>query len=164
MTRMVPILSRRLLLFLALCYAGNPGLSAASDALNQCDVVRAAANYSRQTLRIRGILVSGAEQVVLYDPNCVRDLGDTYVSVLPRLKKSKKLDRLIKKDRRAWVIVEGTFYGPELAEIDPKLPQWMQDRLKGTMKRYGHLNSCSTMIEVSRIVSVEAVSHDTPWQ
>jgi hypothetical protein len=90
--------------------------------------------------------------------------GDTYVPVLPEFKRSRKLDRSIKKDRRAWVVVEGTFYGPELAEIDPKLPQWMQDRLKGTMTRYGHLNSCSTMIEVSRIVSVEVVSRDTPWQ
>src|ERR1039457_5738850 len=99
MTRMVPILSRLLIHLLALCYAGKPGLNAASDALNQCGVIRRAANYSRQTLRIRGILVSGAEQVVLYDPNCVRDLGDTYVSVLPRLKKSKKLDRDRKSTR-----------------------------------------------------------------
>lgn len=58
---------------------------------------------------------------------------DAYISAPSKFKRSKKLDSLIKKDRRAWVVVEGTFYGPDVAEIDPKLPQCMQERLKGTM-------------------------------
>jgi hypothetical protein len=138
-------------------------LYADSAPLNLCVVVRSAADYSRKLVRLRGILAVGAEQAVLYDPECATGIGDAKVAFTPKFKRNRRLDGLLKKDRRAWVIVEGTFYGPELAQIDPKLPQWMKDKLKGTMTRYGHLGSYSNMIEVTKIISAETVPPATPW-
>jgi hypothetical protein len=87
-------------------------------------------------VRLRGILAVGGEQVVLYDPECGKGMADAEVAVTPKFKSNRRLYGLLKKNRRAWVVAEGTFYGPELAQIDPKLPQWMKDKLKGTMTRY----------------------------
>jgi len=39
----------------------------------------------------------------------------------------------------------------------------MQERLKGTMKRYGHLGSCAMMIEATKVEVVEGVPKETPW-
>jgi hypothetical protein len=78
-------------------------------------------------------LASGAEQNVIYDPNCHTSQDPTYVSEAPKLKKNGVLNHLLGKDGRAWVVVEGVFHGLESAEIDPKLPQWIKDRLTGTM-------------------------------
>jgi len=140
-----------------------PSLDAGSATLNLCVVVGSAGDYSRKLVRLRGILAVGAEQTVLYDPECTKGIGDAEVAVTPKFKRTRRLDGLLKKDRRAWVVVEGTFYGPELAQIDPHLPQWMKDKLKGTMTRYGHLGSYSTMIEVTNIISAEVVPPGMPW-
>jgi hypothetical protein len=153
-------------LFLVAVTACNTciGLYADSGSQSLCTVVRSAAEYHRKTVRVRGILAVGAEQAVLYDPDCGKTMSNADVAVNPKFKRNRRLDGLLKRDRRAWVIVEGTFYGPELAPIDPKLPQWMKDRLKGTMTRYGHLCSYSTMMEVRTIINVEAVPPNTPWR
>jgi hypothetical protein len=140
----------------------RPGLNADSAPLNFCAVVRSAADYNRKLVRLRGILAVGAEQAVLYDPECAKGPADAEVAGTPKFKRNRRLDGLLKKNRRAWVVVEGTFYGPELAQIDPKLPQWMKDKLNGTLTRYGHLGSYSTMIEVTKIISAEAVPPDIP--
>lgn len=140
------------------------GLYAETATLNLCAVVRGPAEHHRKLVRLRAILAVGAEQAVLYDPECAKKIGDAEVAVTPKFKRNRHLDGLLKKNRRAWVVVEGTFYGPELAQIDPKLPQWMKDKLEGTMTRYGHLNSYATMIEITKIVSAEAVQPDTPWK
>jgi hypothetical protein len=138
-----------------------PHLYAEAETLNLCTVVGRAADYSRKAVRLRGILAVGREAVVLYDPECAKGTAD--VAVTPKFKRSRRLDRQLQKTRRAWVVVEGTFYGPELAEVDPKLPQWMKDKLKGTMTRYGHLGAYSTQIEITKIITVEAVPAATPW-
>jgi hypothetical protein len=128
-----------------------------------CAVLRNAADYSQKLVRLRGILAVGAEQTVLYDPECGKGMADAEVAVTPKFKPNRRLGSLLKKNRRAWVVAEGNFYGPELAQIDPKLPQWMQDKLKGTLTRYGHLGSYSTMIEITKIIRAEAVPPETPW-
>jgi hypothetical protein len=158
------MMNPRLLLVIALGCNTCSGLYADSGSLSLCTVLQSAAEYSRKVVRVRGILAVGAEQAVLYDPGCSRAASDADVAVTPKFKRNRPLDGLLKQDRRAWVIVEGTFYGPELAQIDPKLPPWMKDKLKGTMSRYGHLGSYSTMIEVTKIIAVEAVPPNTPWE
>jgi hypothetical protein len=153
----------RILLVIAIGCNTCLGLYADSDYQSLCTVTRSAAEYNRKVVRVRGILAVGAEQAVLYDPDCQKAISDAGVAVTPKFKRNRRLDGLLNRDRRAWVIVEGTFHGPELAQIDPKLPQWMKDRLKGIMTRYGHLGSYSTMIEVTKIMRVEAVPPNTPW-
>lgn len=41
--------------------------------------------------------------------------------------------------------------------LDPKLPDWMKDRLKGSMERYGHRGSMEMMITVTKIVAAKEV-------
>lgn len=156
-------MNSRVLLVIAIGCNTCLGLHADSDSQSLCTVVRSAAEYNRKVVRVRGILAVGAEQTVLYDPDCGKAKSDADVAVTAKFKRNRRLDGLLRKDRRAWVIVEGTFHGPELAQIDPKLPQSMKDKLKGTTTRYGHLGSYSTMIEVTEIIRVEAVPPDTPW-
>jgi hypothetical protein len=146
-----------------LALSARPSSAEDSAPLNLCAVVRSAADYSRKVVRLRGILAVGLEQAVLYDPECAKGMADAEIAVTPKFKRNRRLDSLLKKYRRAWVVAEGTFYGPELAQIDPKLPQWMKDKLKGTMTRYGHLNSYASMIEVTKIIRAEPVPPDTPW-
>jgi hypothetical protein len=146
-----------------LAFGACPGLYADSaPPLNVCAVLRSAADYSRKLVRLRGILAVGAEQAVLYDPECAQGIREAELAATAKFKRNRRLDHLLKKNRRAWVVVEGTFYGPELAQIDPKLPQWMKNNLKGTMTRYGHLGSYSSMIEIIKVIRVDAVPADTP--
>jgi len=77
------------------------------EPLSLCEVVAHAGEYSRQRVRVRGLLASGAEQNVIYDPNCTTSQDPTYVSEAPELKKNRKLNRLLRKERRAWVVSGG---------------------------------------------------------
>jgi hypothetical protein len=49
-------------------------------------------------------------------------------------------------------------YRPEVAldatnaSIDPNYPDWLKERLKGSMKRYGHSGSFAIMIEVDKVL------------
>jgi hypothetical protein len=75
-----------------------------------------------------------------------------------------KLNKLLKRDGRAYVVLEGTFYGPEPMEIDPKLPEWFKEKAKGgAVRRYGHLDMFETMIEVTAVRRVEAVPSTIAW-
>jgi hypothetical protein len=40
-------------------------------------------------------------------------------------------------------------------KVDPKLPDWLKDRFKGSYRRYGHLGSFEMMIEVVKVVSAQ---------
>jgi hypothetical protein len=138
------------------------GLFADSDSQSLCTIVQSASEYNRKMVRLRGIFAIGGEEAVLYDPACWKVMNDAGVAVTSKYKNNRTLDRLLKHDRRAWVIVEGIFYGPEPVQVDPKLPQAIKDSLKGTMTHYGHLGAFSNMIEVTKIIKVEAVPPNTP--
>ncbi len=98
-----------------------------------CELMNNAKLHSREVIRVRAIFAQGAEQSILYDPKCGNGKPAAAVEFGPRCKGvTKKLDRLVTKNRRAWVVVEGTFYGPEPAKIDPKLPDWLKQKLEGS--------------------------------
>jgi hypothetical protein len=131
--------------------------------LTLCDLVGNEAIHDRQTVSVRAFYLVGAEQALLYDPQCRNGEYLTYVDFMKLKDKfPKKLKQLEKTDRRALVIFEGIFYGPETVEIDPKLPQYLKDKLAGSKRQYGHMNSLETMIEVTRIKQVEKVPPDVP--
>jgi hypothetical protein len=122
--------------------------------LSLCELVDNWKDYNRQQVRVRAIYAVGAEQSVLYDPAC-RDGKDlTYVEFRPHAKgPTRKLDKIVARGRRAWVIFEGVFYGPELYEnVDPNLPPAIRERLEKSPRHYGHMDSMETMISVTRIV------------
>ena len=132
--------------------------------LGFCELMNNAKLHSRQVVRVRAIFAQGAEQSVLYDPDCGKDKPTAAVEFGARSKgATKKLDRLVAKDRRAWVVVEGVFYGPEPAKIDPKLPDWLKQKLEGSPQKYGHQGAFDTMLQVTNVVRADHVSPDVPW-
>ncbi len=132
--------------------------------LGFCELMSNAKLHSRQVVRVRAIFAQGAEQSVLYDPECGQDRPAAAVEFGPRCKgATKKLDRLVAESRRAWVVVEGVLYGPEPAKIDPKLPDWLKQKLEGSPQKYGHQGAFDTLLQVNKVVSVDRVSPDVPW-
>jgi hypothetical protein len=127
--------------------------------LNFCEMVGNWKKYNRRKVRVRAIYVEGAEQASLHDPDCQKGEGLTYVLFADNAKGPlKKIDRLVAKDRRASVILEGIFYGPEPFDyIDPKLPPAMREALKKSHRRYGHMDAFDTMIEVTKVIEVAEV-------
>jgi hypothetical protein len=132
--------------------------------LGFCELINNARLHTGQVVRVRAIFAQGGEQSVLYDPDCGKDKPATAVEFGACSKgATKRLDRLISKDRRAWVVVEGTFYGPEPAKIDPKLPDWLKRRLEGSPQKYGHLGAFDAILQINRVVSADKVSPEVPW-
>ena len=132
--------------------------------LSLCEVVNNWKDHNRQEVRVRAIYAIGAEQNVLYDPSC-RDGKDlTYVEIGPHTRgATKKLDQLVAKSKRALVIFDGVFYGPELyTNVDPKLPPSIRERLEKSPRRYGHMDSMETMISVTRVVEATEVGVNVP--
>jgi hypothetical protein len=131
--------------------------------LNLCDLVDNWKKYHGHKVRVRAIYEVGAG-TWLYDPTCRNGEALTDVSFRGHTKgATKRLDRIAAKDRRAWVILEGVFYGPApFDNIDPKLPAKLREWLEKSHKRYGHLDSFDTMISVSRVVETTKVADDIP--
>jgi hypothetical protein len=113
---------------------------------------------------VRAIYEVGAEQTWLYDPACRNGEALIDVSFGQHAKgAAKRLDGISAKHPRAWVILEGVFYGPEpFDKIDPKLPASIKERLEKSHKRYGHMDSFDAMIEVTRVVEVIKMHGDAP--
>jgi hypothetical protein len=135
-----------------------------TKALNFCEIVSHPDLYHRRKVLVKAIYRGGGG-AGLYDPDCNGGHGWMDVEFAGSLKSSRlgKLNNLLKRDGRAYVVFEGTFYGPEPVEVDPKLPEWLKEKSKGAMRRYGHLGMFETMIEVTAVERVEAVPGTIPW-
>ncbi|MCM3869728.1 MAG: hypothetical protein ND895_03370 [Pyrinomonadaceae bacterium] len=131
--------------------------------LSLCELVSQPAQHHRRKVRIEGIYrVAG--QSALYDLNCSEDKNWMAVEFARSVRGSKReLDKLAKRDRRAKVIFEGTFFGPEPFHIDPKLPAPIKEKLQGASRHYGHLDAFETMIRVTVVRHVEEVPTRVPW-
>jgi hypothetical protein len=147
-------------LFMTLVLAAPMVLAAPSgnepQQLDLCTLVANWQKFSGKLIRVKALFQEGAEQSALSDPACRN--GERLVFVSPRAHvdgKKGRLRRILRKDRHAEVVLEGVFRGPELAPIDPKLPESMKEKLKGSKLRYGHLGSFDMMIEVTKIVEAE---------
>lgn len=149
-------LTLRIVLIAAASVAVCPGPMQTPKVLDLCTVASNIYAYSGQYVRVTAFFVGGAEQSVLYDPKC-QD-GKAMIAVSFGAKVSGRvatLHRLVKRKRHAPVTVEGTMHGGEPMQVDPRLPDWLKDRFKGSSQRYGHLNSFEMMIEVTRVLSVK---------
>jgi hypothetical protein len=142
-------------------YAGTDR-KPAPRVLSLCELVDNWKDHNGREVRVRAIYAIGAEQTVLYDPACRGGKDQTYVEFRPHAKGvTKRLDKLVAKGRRAWVILDGVFFGPELYKnVDPKLPPSIRERLEKSPRRYGHMDSLETMISVTRVVEASEVPAD----
>jgi hypothetical protein len=145
----------------ALALRGAAKAADDSQPLAFCDVVTHPSSYAGHTVRLTAILSVGYEGQALHDPDCIAQ--STWVDIEHPFKHSRKLKRLLSKDHRALVVVEGVFHAEEPYPIDPRFPDGaIKDRLKEMHKQYGHLGSWSSMIEISKVLSVSRVSKGTP--
>ncbi len=158
-------------LAVALCASsagrGEPAANKGMRVLSLCEMVDNWKGYHQEKVRVRAIYVSGAESASLHDPACRNGEGLTHVSFRDDVKGPlKKLDQLVAKDRRrrAWVVLEGVFYGPEPYgdKVDPKLPAPIRERLEKAPRRYGHMDMFETEIQVTRVVQAAKVAGDVP--
>jgi hypothetical protein len=159
---------RRIVLTILLaCFGmsnGSAAVKVASRTLAVCDLMGNVTNYHRQRVRVRAILSQGAEQSVVYDPACRVKEAFVAVEFPPRVRgRVKKLDSLVASDRRAWVGSRRDVLRAEPVSVDPKLPGWMRERLEGSTRRYGHLNSFETMMQIERVFQVDRVAPETAW-
>jgi|SRR5579872_6926106 len=149
----------RQLLILAVmgeCLIGIRGQSPTSRTVDLCTVATNIKAYNGQRVRVKAFLGAGAEADVLYDPKCRDGEPLVYVSFQPRVTgQMKALRRIVAKKHYALVTIEGTMRGPEPVKVEPKLPDWLKDRFKGSSQRYGHLNAFEMMIEVAKVISAQ---------
>jgi hypothetical protein len=141
------------------CVAGAcVAQGAAPSTLDFCGVEENTKTYSGHEVRITARFAVGRESVVLYDPKCHGGQALVGVEFKPKVAgQMKTLRQIVEKKHSALVTVEGTVHGGEPLNVDPKLPDWLKDRFRGSSKTYGHLGSFDKMIEISRVVSAKDV-------
>jgi hypothetical protein len=164
----------RAILVVSLVLCGGLGANCGSEngsqlkVLTLCELVENWKDYNQQTVRVRAIYAVGPVTDWLYDPACAKRHGPTGVEFRDDVKGPyEKLDRLVSRNsrkRRAWVIFEGVFHGPEPyteSEIDRTPPQ-LRDLFRKGHRRYGHMDAFDSMIEVTRVVEANEVAEDVP--
>jgi hypothetical protein len=139
--------------------------------VSMCELVNNWKAYQGREVQVRAIYTEEKVQERLYDPSCAEIRG-VAVKWPPHLSKAMKratgkLDRLVAKDRqkRAWVVVEGVFYGPEPykeTEIPANLPPTMKEQMRKSHKRYGYMDGFDNMIEITKVVEASAVAAEVP--
>ena len=97
--------------------------------------------YKEQRVKVRAFWGVGFENSALYDPKCQN--GEPLVDIVFKSyaqKELKDFGQRINDKGYACVVIEGLVHGPEPIPRDPKLPDWINDLYKNSMKKYGHMN------------------------
>ncbi len=124
--------------------------------LDLCTVAANLSAYSGREVRMRAFFAVGRENVVLYDPTCQDGKPLVWVEFKPKVAgQMKALRRIVEKKHAALVTVQGTMHGGEPVKVDPKLPDWIKDRFKGSSQTYGHLGSFDMMIEIETVIDAK---------
>ena len=122
---------------------GNPGESL-------CSLQKRAAEGTHETARVSGIF-EGLDIGTLEDAACPNEATWVELALLSGQNKDK-LRTILKRSRRAYVLVEGEFYGPPTP--DPKLPEGIR---KAYHPGWGHLAAFRTKLVVHTILEATAV-------
>jgi hypothetical protein len=130
---------------------------APAGALDLCTVAANLSAYSGREVRLKAFFAVGRENVVLYDPKCQDGKPMVWVEFKPKVAgQMNALRRIVEKKRSALVTVQGTMHGGEPVKVDPKLPDWLKDRFKGSSQTYGHLGSFDMMIEIEKVIDAKS--------
>lgn len=113
--------------------------------------------YNGRQIRIAAFFAVGRESVALYDPRCQDGKPMVWVEFKPKVAgQMKALRRIVEKKRSGLVTVQGTMHGGGPVKLDPKLPDWLKDRFKGSSQTYGHFGSFDMMIEIEKVIDAKA--------
>jgi hypothetical protein len=132
----------------SLAQPGAPQTSPKATSL--CVLQKRVAQGEHERVRVSGLYGPGLDQTVLEDAECPSDF--TWVELALRSQENKdKLRKMLGDSRRAYVVVEGEFYGPPLP--DPNLPDAIK---KDYHPGWGHLAAFKTKLVVHAIREVKA--------
>jgi hypothetical protein len=116
-----------------------------------CVLQKEVAQGNHQTVSVSGVFSEGLDLGTLEDVECPSE--STWVELALRSPENKeKLRKLLDRSHRAYVVVEGEFYGPPLP--DPKLPEAIK---KDYRPGWGHLAAFKTKLAVHAILDVKPV-------
>lgn len=140
---------------LCLLTVGSPARSAAPQVnlktTSLCVLQEQVAEGKHEAVRVYGMYGPGLDHAVLEEPSCPAE--GTWVELALRSDENKeKLRKLLDRSQRAYVLVEGDFYGPPLP--DPSLPEAVR---KSYHPGWGHLAAFKTKLVVHAIRDVKAL-------
>ena len=119
-----------------------------------CELQKEVPEGKHENVRVSGIYGPGLDRTVLEDSSCATE--GTWVELALRSNRNKeKLRKLLGKSRRAYVVLEGEFYGPP--RPNPKLPDSIR---KSYHPGWGHLAAFKTKLVVHAINDVSAAPPD----
>ncbi len=128
------------------------------ETLKLCELEANIQQYNGQRVRVQAFLSESYENSWLYDPKCRNGESSVWFELAPRVTgKLKQLRKTVNKKGYAFATVEGIVHGPEPIEIDPKLPEWIKEKYKGSVKKYGHMNAYDMEIIIDSIIEVTDV-------
>ena len=114
-----------------------------------CFLEQSAREGSHMTVRVSGVYGPGLDHTVLEEPSCIA--AGTWVELALQSDQNKEqLRKLLDRSHRAYVVVEGEFYGPPLP--DPMLPEAIR---KDYHPGWGRLGAFRTKLVVHAIKSVQ---------
>ena len=120
-----------------------------------CFLQKQVAEGKHETVRVSGMYGPGLDHPVLQDPSCPAE--GTWVELSLRSNQNKeKLRKFLDRSHRAYVVVEGEFYGSPLP--DPKLPEAIR---KSYHPGWGHLAAFKTKLVVHAIRDVKPAPPNT---
>lgn len=123
-------------------------------ATSLCVLQREVSEGKHESVRVSGVYGPGLDRTVLEDAECPSE--STWVELALRSQENKdKLRKMLDDSRRAYVVVEGEFYGPPLP--DPKLPDAIK---KDYHPGWGHLAAFKTKLVVHAIREVKPAPTD----
>src|ERR1700719_681914 len=146
---------------LAMCSLGakSPSQSAATqpdlNARSLCVLQKQVAEGKHEIVRVSGIYGPSLDHTVLEEPSCPDEGTWVELELLSNQNKGK-VRKMLDHSRRAYVVVEGEFYGPPLP--DPKLPEAIK---KDYHPGWGHLAAFKTKLVVHVIRDVKPASAST---
>jgi hypothetical protein len=124
------------------------------DTASLCSLQQKVTEGNHETVQVTGIFSEGLDRGTLEDAACPKE--STWVELDLRSEQNKeKLRKLLDHSRRAYVVLEGEFYGPPAP--DPKLPEAIR---KSYHPGWGHLAAFKTKLVVRTIRDVQAAPID----
>jgi TonB family protein len=132
-----------------------------------CQALGRTSPGDRHVVTVSGIYTVSYEFAILYDPAtplCEIDVQpDTAVEFDDGLRLEPDLERLLKTDRRAYVVVRGELWGPKpVGDDDISLPPMISYAERTAGRRYGHLNAFRTRLVIKDVLSFQPVEPETP--
>lgn len=133
-----------------------------------CSILETIKGGDQIPVVVSGIYAVGQEMQILYDPSQLKCKVDvqpsTWVEFSPTVADVTQLDYLLEHDRRAYVTLKGTFFGPNRLGPDDRALNWMiayAQRTRGG--RYGHMGAFRTKFVVDAVIEAMPVPASVSW-